>query len=203
VNWRDPSYLLRGTERQRAAYRLLRELRLFEDLRDYTPVLVGTIPLGIDVAGSDLDIVCEVQVPEMETFTRRVTAAFGHQPDFHLKRKRINGLPTVVAGFTASTEGYTFPVEIFGQPRPVTAQNAYRHMVVEARLLALGGEPARRAIRRLKQQGLKTEPAFARYFRLEGDPYQTLLELAALDDEALAAVCGLRTADHRAPTADR
>lgn len=194
MNWRDPAYLLRGTERQQAAYRLLRELRLFEQLRDYTPVLVGTIPLGIDVAGSDLDIICEVH--DLEGFAHRVASAFGHQPDFRLKRKRINGLPTVVAGFTASTEGYAFPVEVFGQPRPVTAQNAYRHMVVEARLLALGGEPARQAIRRLKQQGLKTEPAFARYFRLERDPYQALLELAALDDEALAALC-------REPTADR
>ena len=50
-------------------------------------------------------------------------------------------------------------------------------MVVEARLLELGGDPARQAIRRLKQSGLKTEPAFARYFQLEGDAYQVDLRL--------------------------
>ncbi|MFQ5796001.1 MAG: DUF4269 domain-containing protein, partial [Candidatus Bipolaricaulia bacterium] len=67
-------------------------------------------------------------------------------------------------------------------------QNAYRHMAVEARLLAIGGEQARQEIRRLKRTGLKTEPAFACYFNLEGDPYQVLLQLATLSDDELRAV---------------
>lgn len=78
-----------------------------------------------------------------------------------------------------------FTVEIFGQPRPVVKQNAYHHMIVEARLLAIGGEQARREIRRLKASGLKTEPAFARYFDLEGDPYEVLLQLASLSEDKL------------------
>ncbi len=35
--------------------------------------------------------------------------------------------------------------------------------------------------------GLKTEPAFARYFHIEGDPYQALLEMASCDDDELMA----------------
>jgi Domain of unknown function (DUF4269) len=34
---------------------------------------------------------------------------------------------------------------------------------------------------------LKTEPAFARHFHLDGDPYQALLHLARLGDDELAA----------------
>jgi hypothetical protein len=58
-------------------------------------------------------------------------------------------------------------------------------MVVEARLLSIGGEEARREIRYLKRCGLKTEPAFARYFRLAGDPFEVLLELSRLGEEEL------------------
>jgi hypothetical protein len=59
-------------------------------------------------------------------------------------------------------------------------------MVIEARMLAVGGDEARRVIRELKASGMKTEPAFAAYFRLEGDdPYQKLLSMAQMTDEAL------------------
>ena len=44
---------------------------------------------------------------------------------------------------------------------------------------------AREAIRALKRDGLKTEPAFGQYFGIMGDPYAALLDLAALDDETL------------------
>jgi len=37
----------------------------------------------------------------------------------------------------------------------------------------------------LKLAGSKTEPAFAQYFKLEGDPYEVLVQLSYLDDEAL------------------
>jgi hypothetical protein len=154
-------------------------------LRDYYPVLAGTIPLGIDVDGSDLDVIC--QADDLEAFAGCVRAAYGSCEGFRLRRKSINGLPTVIASFHA----YGFPVEIFAQPLPVTEQNAYRHMQVEARLLAIGGDEARRAIHRLKAQGMKTEPAFAQYFGLRGDPYRVLLELAKLDEITLrAAVTG-------------
>jgi hypothetical protein len=59
-------------------------------------------------------------------------------------------------------------------------------MAVEARLLALGGEEARVKIQELKRAGLKTEPAFAQYFQLAGNPYQALLHLAQRSDDELA-----------------
>lgn len=178
IPWQDISYLLDGNERQREAYHALERLQVFGVLRDYTPVLVGTIPIGIDVEESDLDIVCEAH--DLATFENQVTQAFGHHEGFRLKYKLINDLPTVVVNFDAG-----FPIEIFGQPQPVTEQNAYRHMIVEARLLAIGGEEAQREIRRLKRMGLKTEPAFARYFNLEGNPFEVLLQLSRLSEDEL------------------
>jgi len=179
--WTDLTYLLRGTQRQQDAYRALQTLDVFRVLQDYTPLLVGTIPLDIDVEQSDLDIICEAH--NLSRFQHDTIKAFGRQAHFQVHETWKDDLPAVVASFTAAG----FPIEIFGQPRPVIDQNGYRHMVVEARLLALGGEEARVRIRELKRAGLKTEPAFARYFQLAGNPYQVLLYLAQLSDEALAA----------------
>ena len=135
------AYLARGNARQRRAYRALQSPGIFRILRAYTPILAGTIPLNIDIRRSDLDIICEAR--DLDAFTRAVTDAFGAQPRFRIKRKSSKGVESVIANFA-----YTrFPIEIFGQPKPVREQNAYRHMVVEARLLQIGGERTRRAIR--------------------------------------------------------
>ena len=180
--WAELDDLLHGTPRQRQAYAALQQLRVMEILRAYSPVLAGTIPLDLDIAESDLDILCAVY--DHASFESQVRAAFVARENFALTRATINALPVVIAQF----EFETFPIEIFGQPRPVAQQNGYRHLVVEARLLALGGDAARDAIRALKRAGLKTEPAFARYFNLAGDPYQTLLDLSNLSDAALHQV---------------
>ena len=65
---------------------------------------------------------------------------------FRVKQVLVGGVSSIVAKFIHDG----FPIEIFGQPCPVDRQNAYRHMQIEARLLAIGGEEAREAIRWLK-----------------------------------------------------
>jgi len=73
-------------------------------------------------------------------------------------------------------------IELFGQALYVDPQRAYRHMIIESRLLDLFGKDVRNNIREIKLSGLKTEPAFGQYFKLEGDPYLALLELEKLSD---------------------
>ncbi|MNN87327.1 hypothetical protein D3C81_2048670 [compost metagenome] len=76
-------------------------------------------------------------------------------------------------------------MEIFAQSVPVNRQNAYLHMIVEWRLLQLWGDVGHREIRRLKQAGWKTEPAFASVLGLQGDPYVDMLHLAEMKREDL------------------
>jgi hypothetical protein len=140
---------------------------------------VGTIPIAIDVEESDLDVICEAH--DLEGFEKQVTRAFSQREGFRIARKFVKDVPSVVASLIHSG----FRIEIFGQPRPVTEQHAYRHMLVEARLLVNGGERARCGIRQLKRAGFKTEPAFARYFRLDGDPFEVLLRLSRLNEDEL------------------
>ena len=181
-DWRDLTYLLHGTATQRAAYHALEALRVFAFLGAFDPILAGTIPLDIDVPGSDLDVVC--YAADVEAFAQHLQNAFGHCDTFVLQHTVVDGLPTAIGQFTS----WSFPIEIFGQPRPVMEQHAVCHMVVEERLLRHGGPEVRRQIRHLKGQGLKTEPAFAAVFGLPGDPYQTLLQLAELGEHELVAV---------------
>lgn len=167
------------SERLRRARQTLHELRVSERLVDYSPILAGTVPIGVDVAGSDLDILCEVY--DLLGFQDLIVAEFSQMNNFRIKQVNISGIPSVVANFIYGE----FPIEIFGQPQPVNQQDAYRHMQIEARLLMIAGEKARKEIKQLKQSGLKTEPAFAHYFCIAGDPYQSLLEIAALNDQDL------------------
>lgn len=175
----DSAYLQQGNARQRAAFALLQKLGLFAALSKYDPILVGTIPLDIDIASSDLDIICEVHNHAL--FVQRIEHLYGNQAAFSVARQPIGGLETVCVSF--QVDG--FMLEIFGQPQPVLLQNGYLHLLIEARLLALEGEPLRREIRRLKELGLKTEPAFATYLGLEGDPFAALLQLSAASDQEL------------------
>lgn len=181
-DWRDLTYLSRGSELQRRAALALQDLEVFPTLAEYDPVLAGTIPLDLAVEESDLDIICEVH--DLVRFAQLLTSSYSHLPGFRTKEKLIRGVRSVLANF----EFGGFPIEVFGQPQPVSEQYALRHMDVEARLLAIGGPGAREEIHRLKRSGLKTEPAFARYFNLQGDPYEVLLSLSALGDEELRQV---------------
>jgi hypothetical protein len=180
--WADPSYLATGTPRQVQAFRALEKLGLMAALAPFNPVLAGTVPLDVDIETSDLDILCCAR--DRDAFEGTIRTAFGHHAGFHTRRIVRDGMPSMVARFVYGG----FPVEIFAQSRAVVDHRAYRHLVAEARLLQLGGPSARDDIRRMKREGFKTESAFARYFRLEGDPYLALLAVADMDDEALRAM---------------
>lgn len=182
TNWFDLSYLRTGTDRQKQAWEAIRQTGVMELLEPYTPVLAGTIPLSIDIADSDLDIICECH--QLEDFGSRVRTHFQRTPGYTEQRLQVNQVPTCVISFFDA--GFCF--ELFAQPVPVRKQNAYRHMAIESRLLALGGPDAYDEIRRLKQEGIKTEPAFAIYFDIPGDdPYQALLALEQASDRELHA----------------
>jgi Domain of unknown function (DUF4269) len=157
-----------SARRKAAARAALDDLRVFDILAEFQPAWVGTVPLGIDVPTRDLDIVWVA--PKLDRFAAVVDHAYGRFPNFELRHERFSDQPAVLASFAAPT----FLIELVAQTIPITQQRAYRHMIVEERLLKLAGWAAREAIRALKATGLKTEPAFARYFGLAGDPYRVL-----------------------------
>lgn len=182
-DWRDISYLNRGSAVQKEVYGLLMELGILRLLADYSPLLVGTIPLGIQVESSDLDIICEVH--DHEQFTSFASQHFGEMDDFISVTRVVQDVPRTKINFCVGG----WPIELFGQPVKTELQNGYLHMLIESELLGLLGENFRELIIRLKKCGMKTEPAFAQVLGLEGDPYEALLELGRLTPEELISLC--------------
>jgi len=164
-------YLKSGNSRQQLAYATLVDLGVFNLLLDAGPLLAGTIPIGIDIPGSDLDIICRCE--NHHVFSERLIASFSHFDSFEIKQKNIRNIPSTIARFQTKH----FPIEIFAQDVPSKKQNAFRHMLVEYRLLGKYGKEFKEEIIQLKLKGWKTEPAFAHLLGLEGDAYELLLDL--------------------------
>jgi hypothetical protein len=154
-------------------------LRILDVLRGCDPHVAGTLPLGIEVPGSDIDILCHAA--DAGAFTQLVWSAFGEQAGFSIRQWTGEERPVI-----ASFEVHGWAFELFGHPSPVPLQRGWQHFEVERRLLALGGAPFRHAVMERRRQGAKTEPAFAGALRLEGDPHTALLEIHPHDDGQLS-----------------
>ncbi|MET0241758.1 MAG: DUF4269 domain-containing protein [Sphingobium sp.] len=150
-------------------------------LAQFDPHVAGTPPLGLDMPGSDIDILCHA--PDAGAFARAVWAAFAEHAGFAMHQWTSSVRP-VIASFRA--EGWEF--EIFGDAVPVREQAGWRHFMVERRLLALGGEGFRTAVMQARSTGMKTEPAVAAVLGLGGDPYAALLMIEDWEDERLIAL---------------
>jgi hypothetical protein len=193
-NWKTPRYLAAGTGRQRHTHAVLEDLGILTTLSAFDPVVTGTIPLDIDLPSSDIDIICEVAPADERAFEQLLRTHYGHQPAFQIGRAAGARPPALVSSFCyLGTE-----IEVFGQALPTARQYAFRHLVVEHAVLRAGGPAWCTAVRRLKAQGLKTEPAFAALLQLPGNPYEAVLTLENLSPAELAA----RVAQVALPTSE-
>ena len=168
------NYLKSGTARQQKAFEVLNENLILQKLWDFTPVLVGTIPINIAIDSSDLDIACYWK--DKNHFIEIVKKNFSEENHFQIYEKEISGKEAIVANFFTDD----FEIEIFGQNIPIQEQFGFRHMIIEAEILEEKGEDFRQKIIELKKSGIKTEPAFAQLLNLKGDPYEALLNFKTI-----------------------
>ena len=170
-NFRNIEYLEFGNERQKLAFSEIKKYQILEKLEKYDPILTGTIPIGIDLPESDLDIICECQ--NHSEFKTYLSENFSNKKDFKVYSTKQNGIESTIAEF--KTDNFLF--EIFGQNIPTEKQNAYQHMIIENRILKEKGSEFKQKVKELKSKGIKTEPAFAKLLGLNGNPYSELLKL--------------------------
>ncbi|MGE6353158.1 DUF4269 domain-containing protein [Flavobacterium sp. NPDC079362] len=163
-------YLKNGNQKQIKAFDILTQHKVLLNLVEFDPILVGTIPINIDIENSDLDIICHWK--NKNDFTAKLNSFFGKETDFTIREISINEKESVIANF--KIDG--FEIEVFGQNVPAKSQNGYKHMIIEHEILQSHDENFRLEIIRLKQNGYKTEPAFSHLLGLKGDPYLALLE---------------------------
>lgn len=164
------NYLSSGNTVQQEAYRILTAYKVMHHLQGFTPVLAGTIPLEINIDGSDLDVVCYWENKQL--FIDSINQHFSGYRGYSLREVEINGYLSVIANFFIEN----FEIEIFGQNIPVAQQYGYRHMIIEYNILLQKGNEFKSRLIELKKQGYKTEPAFALLLGIESDnPYEALL----------------------------
>jgi hypothetical protein len=170
---------------------VLRYLDPARRLDPFDPRVAGTPVLGLDLPGSDLDILCHA--PDPDAFLAVLWPLCSGWPGFAVWQWRGAYRP-LVARFQAGG----WEVEIFAAAEPVEQQMAWRHARIEARLLRIGGTALLDLVMDRRRQGMKTEPAFAAVLGLEGDPYRALLACEGCDDDALR-----RLIESRAQQGDR
>ena len=170
IDFTSIEYLKNGNEQQIAAYDSIQKLDLLKKLKPFDPILVGTIPIQVDIEESDLDIICCIA---NDAHFKQVMEEFAAYKGFQLKEVFINEVKSVIVNF--ASDGFEF--EIFGQRVPTQQQNAFRHMVIEHLILEAQGEEFREQVVKLKLEGYKTEPAFAKLLGLKGDPYVAMLDV--------------------------
>lgn len=157
-----------GSDKQKQAFKAIEELGILNELEPYHPTLCGTIPLGVDVEDSDLDIIMEVT--NLDEFEHKLKALYENKQNFKMKRTTIRDKEVVKAKFVFND----FEFELFGQNEPVHHQNAYLHMMIEFQLLQKFPDLQPKVLA-LRKQGYKTEPAFCKILEITGDPYSGLI----------------------------
>ena len=139
------SWILRGCARPMRRAGVARPIR---------PACRRHAPLGLDLPGSDIDVLCFA--PDVHKFAEAVWRSFSDASRFTAKQWVAPPRPVV-----ASFEAAGWRIELYGEAIPVEQQRGWRHFAVERRLLAFGGDGFRVAVLALRQRGMKTEPAFA------------------------------------------
>jgi hypothetical protein len=147
-------------------------------LARFDPRVAGTLPLGVSLPGSDIDVLC--YAPQPDDVADCLWESRERLPGLALRRWITAERPLV-----ASFEIRGWPAEVFASPVEVERQAGWRHFVVERRLLELAGDTLRHRVLALRRAGIRTEPAFAAALGLQGDPYAALDRLSEASDGEL------------------
>lgn len=169
-------------ENQSSLFSAIKSSNILKDLKPFNPIVVGTFPLGLHMEHSDVDVA--LSHTNLQEVQETCLKCYSHLPGFQMHTACILERDRLVVRF--QWEGIAF--ELFAQTQPTFSQNGYRHMIIEERLLKVGGSEFFERVLSLRKQGLKTEPAFAEAMDLKDpDAYAGLLALWQETDEQLLA----------------
>lgn len=163
------------------AAEVLHQSGIMDSLAAYSPTVVSTLWVGLDIEGSDIDILCHYA--DQSSYVQAVESRCSDFSEYQQQSRDDH----VITRFNLAD----YPVEIYASNQAVTEQAGYIHFQVMKRLVELGGEQFQLAIRDLKRQGLKTEPAITHYLNISGDPYEEVAALQYRQESELIALLEL------------
>jgi predicted metalloenzyme YecM len=167
-------------EKNSCADSALKSLRLGELFLENYPLVVGTLPLGISVAGSDIDVVMESS--DFEHTHGELKKAYGKFDEFELFSSRNDQGGYLCCRFKV----HNTQVEFFVQDKHPTLQRGYNHYNIEEQLLKVGSEEFRLKLVEQRKQGIKTEQSYCNVLGISGDPFINLLSWSNLSDLSAA-----------------
>lgn len=116
--------------------------------------LVGTIPINIDIASSDLDIIVNCPIHRYDEVIEELSREYGTLDQFSLIQQEFQNATIIMCSFTYTPSeedclslggsigdltGFkldrAYEIEIFIQDCEVEQQNGYKHMIKEAQIL--------------------------------------------------------------------
>ena len=106
----------------------LGECGVLSVLAAFDPRIAGTPPLGLDLPGSDIDVLCFA--PDAHAFTETVWHNFSGAPCFTAKQLMRSSRPVV-----ASFEVAGWRIELYGEAIPVEQQRGWRHDHIASRVV--------------------------------------------------------------------
>lgn len=166
-------------ERHPMIFKAITESKMLELLAIYNPLIVGSVPLGLGGPESDIDILlCTSKLQSFENFVLNILSK---KFELSLNKKHLQNHQSLIIQYNYL--GINF--ELFVQEVSTTRQPAYRHFLAEERLLMLGGIKFYNKIKSLRENGLKTEAAFAKALGLEQDPYLELERIQKISEKNL------------------
>lgn len=168
-------------EKNGSILNFLNESSILKNLNSYNPCLSGTFPLNIQMPTSDLDILFSSK--DLDSFLLDTQNLFGDFKNYSQKITEHQGLKSAVIKFASDV----LAIELFCQNQDVFRQQANQHFLIEGRLLKIFGENLKEKVIQLKNEGMKTEPAFGEVLGLK-DPYRDLLDLKKLSDQELLSI---------------
>jgi hypothetical protein len=166
-------------EKNTQIFSSLKELKILEDFKKNKPLIAGTFPLGLAVHNSDIDVI--MASVDLDQIKLELTSQYSQFKNFRIKTEFIKNELSLICNFNFQEIAF----EIFVQRIDSVKQTAYRHFLIEERLLKLGQNLLSEKIKVYRKQGLKTEPAFTKALGLHGDAYQILLDLQRKSESEL------------------
>ncbi|MCX6125505.1 MAG: VOC family protein [Proteobacteria bacterium] len=154
----------------------LKESDLLQRLLPWDPVISGSVPLGVDVADSDIDVL--LWHPDLKRAGSEISAALESLGRIEWTQEACRQGECLVGrlncGFPFEST-FQFVIEFFVSNVSSFEQHSHLHLLAEYKILVQEGLGFREGIRKLKSTGLSTEQAFCQKLGIVGDPYEALL----------------------------
>jgi len=169
-------------ERNNRVFSVIKKANILALLKLFNPLIVGTFPLDIHNQNSDVDIILSAH--DLTEVTTQIKNHFSKLENFSIQDYHVANEYTVISNFIFENIHF----ELFAQRISSVKQIANMHFLIEERLLKLCGKKLKDEILKARDCGDKTETAFAKILQLNGDPYESLLQLQTMSEAQLNKV---------------